>query len=64
MVISIELVRLEEELLEKRDGERERKKVKMLAKAPVWVPRYGFQEVGWRYPLCVISWATAWTGGQ
>ena len=27
MVISIELVRLEEELLEKRDGEREWKKV-------------------------------------
>ena len=39
MVISIELVRLEEELLEKRDGEREWKKVKMLAKAPVWGPR-------------------------
>ena len=30
---------VEEELLEKRDGEREWKKVKMLAKAPVWVPR-------------------------
>ena len=19
---------------------------------------------GWQYPLCVLSWATAWTGGQ